>query len=779
MENKFFIQSINAIDNLALKGANQVELHFYSRNAENQVVKVIYQKFKPYFFIDTDDRSSTWQNFEKKPVQKLVFGNLLEFKKEILLHDKTYESDIKPVERFLMDQKIFGSFKAKGTYQTVNGQLEFLADEILPCDCNPHFSLLSFDIETSKKNEIISLAYAYQENHLKSEYKTKTLVLRDKTFHQGEYIDLPTDTNFVESEKKLIEIFIQDIKNLDPDFIVGWNVIGFDLKFIDEVAKKNHLKLNLGREGKELQLFEGMRGELRARLNGRVILDGPRILKNNFFSYENFKLNTVAKSVLSETKDIDEDEVDDKWGEIERRYREDPKSLAIYNLKDATLVLDIFLKLNIIELLKSRVRISGLAFEKIGGSTMAFDHHILPLFHEASMVAPNVLDIEGLHGSTGGFVLEPVVGLHTGVAVFDFKSLYPTIISTFKIDPYSRIQAKINPLKNPSGVEFSRTEYFLPKLIDELLEKRNQAKLLNDENLSQSIKILMNSFYGVMGSFGCRFYHEDLPKAITQTGHWILKTVMEWIENKGHQVLYGDTDSIFVHLKIVDIDYARNLVKEINQFLANKIRDEFGTESKLELQFDKIFYRLFLSPVRGGSIGAKKRYAGLISKRSLLPQELGNPNFNEMKLIITGMEFVRQDWSLVARKFQYDFLYKFLTGQDLEKHLKDFVREFLEGKFNEELKITKRLSKKTIEYTKITPMHVIAARKLEAHRKEHVFSVDYVVTKRGPVPVQLPHQDVDYDYYLEKQIRPLADSVLVFQNKSYDGIIKGEQLSLF
>lgn len=755
-------------------GAHFVCLQFYGRDESNQLIKVEYDYFKPYFFIDSLDSSSgaNFKNFEDGPVQKIEFNSVETYRSEAKRMSKSYESDVSPVERFLMDHKIFGSIKAFGELEKITRGsqtfFELKAERIEPVEFDGNFSVFSFDIETSKKNEVISLAYSYQ---FLAEKVERVIILRKPRHHAGVEDGLQNNgVSFlwVDSEKELIEKFIADITFLDPDLILGWNVIGFDLNFLAKKCEQLKIPFIIGRDQKELYLFEGLRRDLRAKLHGRVILDGPRTLKLNFYQYESYKLNNVAKSVLGETKDIDEDDVDDKWGEIERRYFEDPKSLALYNLKDAALVVDIFEKLSLIPLLKRRVLISGLLFDRIGGSTAAFDHYYLPFLHERGYVAPNVLDIEGLGSADGGYVLEPVVGLHDDVVVFDFKSLYPTVISTFKIDPFSRLKRKMNPKETPVGLSFSSTEYFLPTLIDDLLEKRAHAKKIKDPNLSQSIKILMNSFYGVMGSFGCRFYHPELPQAITGTGQWILKTTIQWIESQGFKVLYGDTDSIFVQILNFDQVDLLDFVKRINTYLEKTIEEKFQHESKLEIQFDKKFKKLFLSPVRGGGSGAKKKYAGLQVREN-----------GETELLITGMEFVRSDWSKVARKFQYDLLNRFLSGEDLDQYIKEFVQDLRAGKFQHELGMKKRLSRDADDYQKMTPPHVHAARLLEKERGVKVHQVEFVMTKRGAIPIQLPHDDVDYEYYLEKQIKPLADGVLIFQGKSFDGLIQGEQLSLF
>ena len=495
-------------------------------------------------------------------------------------------------------------------------------------------------------------------------------------------------------------------------------------------------------------------------------------MKMNFFSFDSFKLNNVAKELLGFGKDIDEDDTFDKWGEIERRFREDKMALARYNVLDAILVLDIFEKIKLIDLILTRSFISGMLIERVGGSTAAFDHFYLPPLHNHGVVAPNVEDVGWGKQSKGGFVLSPKVGIHPNVVVLDFKSLYPTIIQTFFIDPLSRFYRNTNPLITPIGLTFSRDQHILPDKIAELLERRSEAKKNNNHNLSQSVKILMNSFYGVMGSSGCRFYHEDLPDGITESGQWILKTVIEYLENNGFAVLYGDTDSLFVQLSSIN-DYdgqSKKIVNEINIFLTNKIKIEFNLESKLEIQYDKFFQTLILTSARGNEEGAKKRYAGLSIKN------IEGKKVEEM--VLTGMEYVRSDWSLLARNFQYELVRRVFYGEDLQIYIDGTLKKLERKELDDQLILSKRLSKPLDEYIKNIPPHAKAAKLLYEKLGILKKRPQYIMTLRGAIPIELPHADVDYDYYLDRQLAPIANSILGLFGKSFEEM-RGPQLSLF
>ena len=176
------------------------------------------------------------------------------------------------------------------------------------------------------------------------------------------------------------------------------------------------------------------------------------------------------------------------------------------------------------------------------------------------------------------------------------------------------------------------------------MNKRIEASKVGDTHLSQAIKILMNSFYGVMGSSGCRFYHPHLP-AITGTGKFLLLQSKDYLHKQGYEVIYGDTDSLFIKLKEGEGSDAQSngerIALELNSYWKKRLKDEFSVTSFLELEFEKYYSRFVLTPLRGEQ-GAKKRYAGLLKING------------DDELEFVGMEFVRSDWTRNLRKnFKY------------------------------------------------------------------------------------------------------------------------------
>jgi DNA polymerase-2 len=746
-------------------------LKLYGQSSEGSLSLII-DSFENYFFREVSIASLSihreddlFTSLSNVIVEKVFVKNQTELKQLVQEAQKNglkvFESDIRPLERFLMDHRIYSQVKLKGEVQNVNGHLHLKNPEILSGDYYPEVKIYSFDIETGRDGKLLSLAYDFRSKNLQ---ESKTIVLGE-----GESTK---DVHFHKDEKGILHFFEQSIARLDPDIITGWNVIGFDFHFLFQKSKELKCPLFLGKNKKPLEMFQNAKAEWQVFLEGRVIIDGPRALKMNFFNFESYKLNAVAKILLGEGKDIDEDDDYNKWDEIERRYREDKLALARYNVLDAKLVLDIFEKTKIIDLLLNRSLISGMLIDRVGGSTASFDHFYLPELHLKKMVASNVFDIEWSRQAKGGFVLNPIAGIHENVLVLDFKSLYPTVIQTFSIDPLSRFKRDVFPKMTPVNLSFSSTEHILPGKIHELLHRRSLAKKENNINLSQAIKILMNSFYGVMGSSGCRFYHEDLPDGITGSGQWILKTVISHLESLDFKVIYGDTDSIFVKLKSRENyqEVGGKLVEKINQFLCEKIKKEFQLNSKLEIQFDKFFHTLILMTMRGQEEGAKKRYAGLMLSHK--------DGIESKEMVLTGMEYVRSDWSLLAKKFQFELIRRVFFKESLDDYILSIIEKLENKKLDDELVISKRLSKPLSEYIKNIPPHAKAAKILFETKGILKKKPQYVMTFRGAIPIECPHDDIDYEYYIERQLAPVAESILSLYGKTFKEI-RGGQLSLF
>jgi DNA polymerase-2 len=533
--------------------------------------------------------------------------------------------------------------------------------------------------------------------------------------------------------------------------------------------------LRLGRDGSAIEWREhgGRQEHWFAGIAGRLVIDGIEALRSATWSFPSFSLEHVAQSLLGEGKSIDNPY--DRMAEIDRMFDEDKPALATYNLQDCVLVTRIFEKSGLMTFLLERASVTGLAADRSGGSVAAFEHAYIPLMHRLGRVAPNIGDVPGAD-SPGGFVMDSRSGLYDSVLVLDYKSLYPSIIRTFLIDPVGLVAGLEEPEQDTvpgfRGARFSRTQHCLPGIVTRVWEGRDAAKRARNAPLSQALKIIMNSMYGVLGTTGCRFFDPRLASSITMRGHQIMHRTRELIEAQGYQVIYGDTDSTFVWLgRAHDEDAAqrigRALVDHVNAWWRDHLQAELKLESALELEYETHFRRFLMPTVRGSEEGSKKRYAGLVRRAD-----------GSEEVIFKGLETVRTDWTPLAQTFQQELYGRVFRGEPYEAYVRDYVARTLRGELDEQLVYRKRLRRPLAEYERNVPPHVRAARAAdEFHVRQGRPAqyrnggwIRYVMTTAGPEPLDTldtGRTPIDYEHYLTKQLEPVADGILPFLDDSF------------
>lgn len=353
--------------------------------------------------------------------------------------------------------------------------------------------------------------------------------------------------------------------------------------------------------------------------------------------------------------------------------------------------------------------------DRTGGSVAAFDNLYLPRLHRKGFTAPNIGDYGNGNTAPGGYVMSSRPGLYNSVLVLDYKSLYPSIIRTFKVDPYSRIAAKSltedETIPGYDGASFAKNDHILPDIIADLWQARDKAKLENNKALSQAIKIIMNSFYGVLGTPGCRIHDARLTSSITKRSHDIIKQSVKLINEQGYDVIYGDTDSVFVSLNKVtsnnDADkIGSHLINVINQYWKKHLSNELYIESHLEMEYETHFNRFFMPTIRGSEKGSKKRYAGIVKTN------------DDEKLIFKGLESVRTDWTQLARNFQQSLYSKVFNNEPYDDFIRDTVNKLNNGELDHQLIYRKRLRQKLDLYQKNIPPHARAAINAEISFKQ-------------------------------------------------------------
>jgi DNA polymerase-2 len=545
-------------------------------------------------------------------------------------------------------------------------------------------------------------------------------------------------------------------------------VVDFDLRVLIERCESLGLPCHLGRAPESPRLLNdpGPLRQSRAEVPGRMVLDGIGLVRDAL-RLPDYRLDTVARHVVGRGKRIDPD-APDAAREILRMWRDDPEALVAYNLEDARLVGEILAREGLLDLAVERSRLSGMQLDRVGASIASFDLLYLPELRRHGAVAPSA-DPEREHEPLqGGTLLEPRPGLHHGVAVFDFKSLYPSLIRTFSLDPLAHARAGDDAIVAPNGARFSRSEAILPAVLERFRARREQAKAGGERHADQALKIMMNATYGVLGAAACRFFDPDVSNAITGFGQQILHWTRDAFEAAGVAVLYGDTDSVFVQLggagdAAAGRAQAEALRGAVEAHIGARVRAAYDVESRLELELEGIFEHLLLPRVRGGRAGSKKRYAG----------------WRDGRLVVVGLEAVRRDWPQLAHRLQEGMLERLFTGRDPAPFVRDVVAELRGGARDAELVYVKRIRKGALDRYEANAPHVQAARK--AGRVPGGV-IRYVITRSGPEPV-LPGRPLpprlDHAHYVEKVLRPVAEAILEVLDSSFDEALGApRQLSL-
>jgi DNA polymerase-2 len=815
---------------------NQPAIFFIRQEDSQQVAQLLAH------FVGMRIKPLQLKDFDHKPISGVYFNSqrLLYQARELLqkFDVRHYEADIRPVERFLTERFLTGPVSINYVNNQVNNHVNQLinnnesakkssAQFILNPKIKPHkhpdeyqsnyqpqhqpknqpkyqprLKIMSLDIETAyDSQELYSISLVCEQWYI--------------TLMKGKMADEKNTQNieFFDNEKALMLRFIEVVFVQDPDIIIGWNVINFDFRFLQKKADSLKISFAIGR-AESLPVWrkaQTKQNHFFLLIPGRVVLDGIDTLKSATWNFPSFSLESVARELLGrgkllqpETKKTPQKEYNSKIGykennakEIKRQFHEDKWALAAYNLEDCQLVWDIFEHMDLIAFAVERARLTGLEMDRSGGSVAAFDNLYLPRLHRKGFVAPNITDRIETLSAPGGYVMSSKPGLYDSVLVLDYKSLYPAIIRTFRVDPYARIRAEELDEKDCvpgfNGVSFARNETILPEIIQSLWQARDKAKEENNNALSQAIKIIMNSFYGVLGTSGCRVHDARLTSSITLRGHELMKQTAILIEEEGYDVIYGDTDSVFVSLggakeKNIANKIGQHLVNKINQYWHHVLAEKYQITSSLEMEYETHYTRFFMPTVRGSAKGSKKRYAGMISE-DCNDRDDNNQKNNQQQghIVFKGLETVRTDWTALAREVQKEIYQCIFNDWPYEDYLKNIIVRLKQGEFDDKLVYRKRLRQKLSDYQKNRPPHAQAAVKAEAYAKQrkeqtgqhlekHLNGgwIEYVMTTSGPEPVEYNQNPLDYEHYIEKQIAPVVDTLLMVVGTSLEKIIQAQ-----
>jgi DNA polymerase-2 len=671
---------------------------------------------------------------------------------------RTFEADVRFATRYLVERGIKGGCEIDGDAVPGSGVSWVFENPVLrPANVKIEPRVLSFDIETDLNADRLLAISLYGEG------VDEVLIV------DGSERPMPEKATRCNDEAAALSAFCDRVRAFDPDVLTGWNTIDFDFTVLQRIAARLKHPFELGRDAGAIRIrkAEGYFGSGQATIPGRLALDGIDLVRGAFVRMDDYSLEAVAREVLGEGKAL-KGELHGRGHEIAHNYRHDLAQFALYARTDARLAYQIVEKLALVRLAFERSQLAGMTPDRVAASIASFDFVYLSELEKQEIVAPTVRSGDSrVHAAQqGGHVLEPLTGLHRNVWVFDFRSLYPSVIRTFNIDPLSWV-AEPSPdddlIETPGGA-FRRAPAILPRLLDELFPRREAAAKSGDKVAAHAIKILMNSFYGVLGTPACRFYNPALANSITGMGRELLLWSKQWFADSGFKVLYGDTDSLFVESAPAEADEAvdrgRRLATELNQQLARHIRERWDVDSRLELKLEKLYRRLFLPRARHSSRGASKRYVGLLR------------DGRESEIEFVGMEVVRSDWTALAKQVQRELYRRLFDDQPVDLYLTELVAELRRGGLDELLVYRKGLRKAAAEYTATTPPHVAAARKSVQPPGR---SISYVMTTAGAEPIDNVQHPLDREHYVMKQVKPVAEPVLAVLGLGFEQTIGDER----
>jgi len=748
-----------------------VVMELFGRTDNDKSIVIRYKNFRPYFYIvePPEDLISTLKNDPEiisiDDKELWVSGQIKKCKK-VVLHGpwkvpnyrkiaqekcQVLAADIPFHHRFMYDLDIGSCVVVKGKEiknNRYNVDIVIDAETITNVDpFMPDLKILSLDIENSiKEKKIYTVGIAIYHN---GEIKTKSILGDDN------------ESIIRELEKIII--------SEDPDVITGYNIDGYDLPYIIDLARDLKMGFHIGRDGSEPMRIMGQFW----RVHGRIVADAWWNVKRELKPKQE-TLNAVAKELLGEEKlDVDRSKMDDEW-------LRDREKVVEYCVNDAVLALKILLKIEVLRKYQDLSTVSKLPMDDVmnSGASTLIDSILIREADRNNIGVPLMMSQEEEERIEGGYVHTIEPGLYHWVCVLDFKSMYPSIIIKYNIC-FTTI-SKDGTIVSPSGVRFLSKdvkEGLVPKILNNLMNQRDEIKkkMKNAEGemkryyngLQQAIKILMNSFYGVFASSFYRFTNKEIGSSITAFARETVKSIIKDLEEKGIKVVYGDTDSVFF------LSPKPNLEESIK--FGNEIADEISKKENLIFEFQQILEPFF-------SHGAKKRYVGKV----VYPVEESG------EIVVRGYETRRTDSFDLQSEILMEIFHLILDGKldEAKKRSKEVIDQVKKGNVPIEKLVISRSVRDTKEYKNPDSMpNVQAAKKMQELGYEFIpgMKVSWIVVndRKSPQEVE-PYisgrvftKKPDYEYYARRLAETLSRITEVFELDQNALITGKKQTTLF
>ncbi len=738
----------------------QYDPYFYAEPKNKELIeKLVIKKKKEFIRIKRIEEVKKKIGFEEKKFYKIYCNKPSDIKIiRDFITNKTYEYDIPFRKRFVIDFKLepFSIIEYEYEGEVIKKILSSYPSSI-------KLEKMAFDIETynknlssnPKKDPIIMISYSDGNARIITYKKTDL-----------EYVDT------VKDEKEMLLHFFEVLSKKNPDVLFGYNSTNFDLPYIKERCKKLKINLKIGSDGKYKKLRKGRISGL--KLNQIIHIDLYPV--SLFFSgigaikTQRYTLDEVASSVIGEhKKNIDKNEIWRLWDENDDKIYE-------YSKKDAQITYELGSKY--LPLLKEIAHVSKTPLFETSLSTSGQLVENLLMFNAPYLIPPKPSGMAVLERQNdkieGAYVKMPEPGIYENIVVFDFRSLYPSIIISYNIDPYT-LDPKGHFI-SPTGARFLKEPIgLIPKTLKSLIELRTKLKkklkLLKKGSKEyeelfprvQALKILANSFYGYLGYSRSRWYNRACAESVTALARKHIKEAEKIAEKEGFNVLYIDTDSLFLLLGNKTKKDALKLLEKINKTLP-------GT---MELELESFYKRGLFVSKKSAKEGAKKKYA--------LLDEDG-------RIKIRGFELVRRDWSNIAKKTQKKVLEIILKEGNKEKAVnlvKEVINKLKKGEIPlEDLIIYTHLTKKLEDYEVKSPELVAAKKAIKRGIPlENGSIVGYIITKNGAnISDKAEYykfaKNYDPNYYINHQVLPAVMKILKELNYDKNLEEKGKQKGL-
>ena len=692
---------------------------------------------------------------------------------------ETYEFDIQFTRRYLIDKDISPLTLCKASGEFINkksrvsvmksDKIEQLGDEVIE---NPN--ILAFDIETynplgrvidEEKNPIVMVSF-YGD-------KLKKVITWKQFKTNKNYIE------FVGSELELLNRFKDVIESYKPDIITGYFSDGFDFPYIEARARKYKINLDIGLDYSSITVSK--KGITTTKITGIAHLDIFKFIKRimgTTFETDSYSLGSVAEEILGEKKgDINLEDLAYTWDKKQQHLGK----FCDYNLQDSKLTFMLCNEImpNIVEL----VKIVGLPIADV--SRMSFSQldegYLIKQAKNLNEIVPNKPTHDQIKRRrqqtyTGAFVFKPTPGLYKDITIFDFRSLYPSIITSHNISPDTFNCKCCEDEKHVPGLDkywfCSKKKGFISTVLEGIITRRmrikeimkgidnKKLKLFNARQYA--LKTIGNSMYGYMGFFGARWYSIECARSITAYGRYYIKEVIDSAQKTGFKVLYSDTDSIFLLLDGKIKNDTKKFIESINANLPGL----------MELEYEGFYPRGIFVSVKEGVYGAKKKYA-LLSE--------------DGQIKIKGFETIRRNWSFIAKETQREVLNIILKQGDPKKafnYVKGIITDLKDRKIPiEKVVIHTQLQKAVSEYDSIGPHVAVAQMMMDRGISVGPGSlIEYVITKgkdkekirdRAKLPEEISKDDYDPDYYINNQIIPSVEKIFEVLGFEKDFLVKG------